>query len=1168
MFLYYNIIVGKDTFAVSIFFQEEKNMRKFLALMLSVLMTASAVSAVANAAKFTDVPASDETLTKAVELLASVGITTGTTETTFGTSEKVTRQQMAAFVYRLMKAGRTAESGVNTTSFTDLVDPFYNFVISWADDAGVIKGTSQTTFNPTGEIILQDAYTMLVRALGYEEFELFDYPFGYIEMAEKIGLDEGLPASVNYTTPLTRGNIAVLLYNAFYGNLAKGYTTYESQVDEVLIPGTEENPQYKLVEVGKIPVVTYYTVAEKIFGIEKTVQRVVATPNYSLSDPYTKNTYEKTDDDLDDEAMVSLACYDLDYKDTDAGLFGDVLFSDLGLEGEADDYFLIDLSIYYKKEDNGDKTILAANALGTRKNNIPKSNAKFERDDNRYIGRAPSSTDLYYVDTSQARYKAYTGKITIDGVDSYLFNAPWSYLKPKNIEDKDDANITLLFLGATDRDPESEDFVQDYNFVAHTDAVGRGSKEYAAIDTTYVYNKDGALVETYIPREVDERGGGLYSSYGIYHSMYTCINVNDYQVDVWDSNGDGKIDYMWTKPYTIARISNDAGEPFHEMHKGGEDPTNLDVQNILDRFGPVQYVADEIATIYSYGATVEDDIELTDGKLFTGYINGPANVICPSIVSDFKYETFMFNRFSGDTNSIYLDGKNYYIYHSARSYIGFPGANGERDGDFSLAVGSLAKDTGAAYKKYFGAANVGKSYMVVLAGNLPFHVKRSGDVIVGGEDYAIIFPNSNENYAYTTSVGVVTDGNLKKTGNYIDVMIGNEIKSVPVKPQLDKDTADNNIFVNTAGEEVCLRPLTPEEANETYNFNEYVGKLLKYTVNKNGEYVFEIAPLELNVDKTVLKGDDGEAFYTYQADEDGINTAAFVKTGDGLYQFVNAGYGTLQQTIAPSKYVRVSEATKIVIKTVEDEKDVFTIYDSENLPDFSDSVDLKKIKYVVKNNPKSTTIEDLIYLYGEATGNVSSGTFGNIYDYRIVREYKTVKTEDGKIVYYDVYNPFTGKVEDEYETVTESETAVASVGGIYALTTKGYIADENQFGRIDELGKVATSDVTADETGLGLVEITGYDEENGLLEVEGEQLLFQIDDDTVVTFLDLDKETIKKVDTSVLGSNSKIYRCNDNGDMPLLAFIASSEIKKEDDIELAELIVIVRYNSLDNTEEA
>ena len=153
-------------------------MRKFLALVLSFILTVGAVSTVASAAKFTDVSAKDETLTKAVDLLSSVGITTGTTATTFGTSEGVTRQQMATFIYRLMKAGKTVEGGDNTTTFTDLDEPFYYFMISWANDSGIIKGRSETSFDPKGGIILQDAYVMLVRTLGYEKGKESKRSFG------------------------------------------------------------------------------------------------------------------------------------------------------------------------------------------------------------------------------------------------------------------------------------------------------------------------------------------------------------------------------------------------------------------------------------------------------------------------------------------------------------------------------------------------------------------------------------------------------------------------------------------------------------------------------------------------------------------------------------------------------------------------------------------------------------------------------------------------------------------------------------------------------------------------------------------------------------------------------------------------------------------------------
>ena len=63
-----------------------------------MLLAVLSVSAFAATTKFTDVNAKDETLSKAVSLLEGLGVAKGTTETTFGTNENVTRQQMAAFI--------------------------------------------------------------------------------------------------------------------------------------------------------------------------------------------------------------------------------------------------------------------------------------------------------------------------------------------------------------------------------------------------------------------------------------------------------------------------------------------------------------------------------------------------------------------------------------------------------------------------------------------------------------------------------------------------------------------------------------------------------------------------------------------------------------------------------------------------------------------------------------------------------------------------------------------------------------------------------------------------------------------------------------------------------------------------------------------------------------
>ena len=61
-------------------------------------------------------------------------------------------------------------SNFNTTSFND-IDSLSQYValISFVTDEGVIKGRSETIFDPYAQITYQEAVTMLVRALGYTD---------------------------------------------------------------------------------------------------------------------------------------------------------------------------------------------------------------------------------------------------------------------------------------------------------------------------------------------------------------------------------------------------------------------------------------------------------------------------------------------------------------------------------------------------------------------------------------------------------------------------------------------------------------------------------------------------------------------------------------------------------------------------------------------------------------------------------------------------------------------------------------------------------------------------------------------------------------------------------------------------------------------------------------
>ena len=115
-----------------------RNFKRFLTLALAVVMVASMFAFGASAAQFTDVDENNEYLTKSVNLLNHIGVAKGTSDTTFGTEELVTREQMAAFIYRLMKRGNSVEGGTNASRFTDLEDPTFFFMISWADSQGII----------------------------------------------------------------------------------------------------------------------------------------------------------------------------------------------------------------------------------------------------------------------------------------------------------------------------------------------------------------------------------------------------------------------------------------------------------------------------------------------------------------------------------------------------------------------------------------------------------------------------------------------------------------------------------------------------------------------------------------------------------------------------------------------------------------------------------------------------------------------------------------------------------------------------------------------------------------------------------------------------------------------------------------------------------------------
>ncbi|MPM11418.1 hypothetical protein SDC9_57762 [bioreactor metagenome] len=108
---------------------------------------------------FTDVSA-DAYYYKAVLWAVETGITAGTSATTFGPDDTVTRGQAVTFLWRA--AGKPETTSANP--FTDVTeDAYYYDAVLWAREKGVTQGTSSMTFSPNALCTRAQIVTFLYR---------------------------------------------------------------------------------------------------------------------------------------------------------------------------------------------------------------------------------------------------------------------------------------------------------------------------------------------------------------------------------------------------------------------------------------------------------------------------------------------------------------------------------------------------------------------------------------------------------------------------------------------------------------------------------------------------------------------------------------------------------------------------------------------------------------------------------------------------------------------------------------------------------------------------------------------------------------------------------------------------------------------------------------------
>ncbi|MBQ7822173.1 MAG: S-layer homology domain-containing protein [Clostridia bacterium] len=222
-------------------------MKKFLALVLAVLMIASTVVSVAA---FDDV-AADNKYATAINELQEYGVVAGKSETEFAPDELVTRWQMALFMARAT-SGETDDAAWETGAslFTDCTQ--YLGAIQYCYTKGIIKGVTTTEFAPNANITLRDGVIMAVRALNYEKEDEYveasakkytvtgaNYWLPYWQKADEIGMLENLK-DLSVTAELTRAQTVQLIYNML-NSVVYNYDVngYKYTLEEVVFGGKQ-----------------------------------------------------------------------------------------------------------------------------------------------------------------------------------------------------------------------------------------------------------------------------------------------------------------------------------------------------------------------------------------------------------------------------------------------------------------------------------------------------------------------------------------------------------------------------------------------------------------------------------------------------------------------------------------------------------------------------------------------------------------------------------------------------------------------------------------------------------------------------------------------------------------------------------------------------------------
>ena len=229
-------------------------MKKFLSLVLALVMTMSLVTVSAGAKDFSD--STKIQYKEAVDVMSAVNVISGYAEGDFRPTATLTRGAAAKIICNLILGPTTASALVADAAPYKDVPTNHTFAgyIAYCQKEGIISGYADGTFRPANTLTGYAFMKMLLGALGYdaevEQYTGANWSINVAKRAMNIGLKDGLIGDFNGVKAVTREEACLYAFNTLQATMVEysAKTSVSTNGTTVVIAGSEAKD---VVNTGK-----------------------------------------------------------------------------------------------------------------------------------------------------------------------------------------------------------------------------------------------------------------------------------------------------------------------------------------------------------------------------------------------------------------------------------------------------------------------------------------------------------------------------------------------------------------------------------------------------------------------------------------------------------------------------------------------------------------------------------------------------------------------------------------------------------------------------------------------------------------------------------------------------------------------------------------------------